>query len=226
MGSESLNINGSEVAAAYDRWAASYDADLNKTRDMAASVLRQADLGLAGRSVIEIGCGTGLNTEWLAEQTGSIVAFDFSAGMLRQARARVGSSRVRFVYHDIRDSWPVATNSADVVIAMLVLEHVEHLLPAFAEAFRALRPGGDLFVCELHPSRQLRGRQAEFVNPATGRLEQVAAFVHGVPAYVDAGFASGFSMLRMDEWRDPGAQQTEPPRLLSALFRVQGAGVS
>jgi ubiquinone/menaquinone biosynthesis C-methylase UbiE len=210
-----------DIAAAYDRWAVRYDEDRNKTRDMAASVLRQADLALTGRAVIEIGCGTGFNTGWLTERSSSITALDFSEGMLRRARARVDAPHVRFLRHDIRDSWPVATHSADVVIAMLVFEHVEHLLPAFAEAFRCLRPGGDFFLCELHPSRQLQGRQAEFVNPATGRLEQVPSFVHSVSAYVDAAFASGFSILRMDEWRDAGARQDEIPRLFSALCRVQ-----
>jgi ubiquinone/menaquinone biosynthesis C-methylase UbiE len=210
-----------DIATAYDRWAVSYDEDRNKTRDMAASVLRRADLSLADRAVIEIGCGTGGNTEWLAEQASSVIAVDFSAGMLRRARARVGSSRVRFVYHDIRDSWPVAANSADVVIAMLVFEHIEDLRPAFAEAFRCLRHGGDFFIAELHPARQLLGRRAEFVNPATGRLEQVPAFVHSVSAYVSAGIDSGFSVVRMDEWRDAGAHENGLPRLFSALFRAQ-----
>lgn len=209
-----------DIAAAYDRWAVRYDEDRNKTRDMAASVLRQADLALAGRAVVEIGCGTGFNTEWLAEGSSSVTALDFSEGMLRRARARVGSPRVRLVRHDIRDPWPIATNSADVIVAMLVFEHVEHLLPAFAEAFRCLRPGGDFFLCELHPARQLHGSRAEFVNPATGQLEQVTAFVHSVSAYVEAGFASGFSMQRMDEWRDTSSQHAELPRLFSALFRV------
>lgn len=190
---------------------------------MAASVLRQADLALTGRTVIEIGCGTGFNTEWLAERSSRITALDFSEGMMRRARARVDAPHVRFLHHDIRDSWPVASRSADVVIAMLVFEHVEHLLPAFAEAFRCLRPGGDFFLCELHPARQLQGRQAEFVNPATGMLEQVPSFVHSVSAYVDAAFASGFFMQRMDEWRDDPGRGAELPRLFSAHLRVPAA---
>jgi len=209
-----------DIAAAYDRWADRYDEDRNKTRDMASSVLRQADLALKGRGVIEIGCGTGFNTEWLAERAASVTALDFSEGMLQRARARLGSPRVRLLRHDIRDPWPVSASSADVIVAMLVFEHVEHLLPAFAEAFRCLRPGGDFFVCELHPARQLHGSRAEFVNPASGQLEQVTSFVHSVSAYVDAGFASGFSMLRMNEWRDTSSRKADLPRLFSALFRV------
>ncbi|HEY3041826.1 MAG TPA: hypothetical protein VGJ66_24050 [Pyrinomonadaceae bacterium] len=54
-----------EIAAAYNEWAETYDTDKNATRDLAAQVLRRADLTLAGRRVIEVGCGTGRNTEWL-----------------------------------------------------------------------------------------------------------------------------------------------------------------
>ena len=66
-----------EIAAAYDRWAETYDTDLNRTRELAAAVLRQSNLKLAGRNVIEIGCGTGHNTEWLAERASSVLAMDF-----------------------------------------------------------------------------------------------------------------------------------------------------
>jgi ubiquinone/menaquinone biosynthesis C-methylase UbiE len=219
-----MDIKHSEIAAAYDRWAVSYDDDGNKTRDMAASVLRQSHLPLAGRAVIELGCGTGCNTEWLAQQASSIVALDFSEAMLHRARARVRSGRVRFINHDIRGTWPLATNSADVVMAMLVFEHVEHLRPAFAEAFRCLRPEGVLFICELHPDRQIQGRRAEFVNAGTGQLEQVTAFAHSVWEYVNVGLGSGFLPVQMDEWRDTGAEQNDLPRLFSAVLRVPMPG--
>ncbi|HYO99059.1 MAG TPA: class I SAM-dependent methyltransferase [Pyrinomonadaceae bacterium] len=209
------------VAAAYDHWAETYDVDANKTRELAAAVLRRSNLKLSGRDVIEIGCGTGSNTEWLAEQARSVHALDFSEGMLRHAKARVRSARVRFVPHDIRSAWPVADASADVVVAMLVLEHVEHLEPIFAEASRALRSGGELYFCELHPFRQMSGSQAEFTHRATGRLVRVQAFLHDVSEYLKAGTAAGFELMQLDEWRDPDAQKSELPRLLSVNLRLR-----
>ena len=113
-----------EIAAAYTDWAQTYDKDLNRTRDLAAEVLKQTNLDLTGRKVIEIGCGTGRNTAWLAKRADEIVALDFSDEMLAKARDRVNDPRVRFVQHDARTEWPLADSSADVVIAMLILEHV------------------------------------------------------------------------------------------------------
>src|SRR5207249_2978901 len=102
---------GADVAGAYDRWALTYDADQNATRDLAAVVLRRQPLALGGRAVVEIGCGTGANTAWLAERAARVIALDFSAAMLAQARERVPGSHVEFVSHDVCQPWPLADAS-------------------------------------------------------------------------------------------------------------------
>jgi ubiquinone/menaquinone biosynthesis C-methylase UbiE len=209
----------SDIAAAYDLWADTYDVDPNRTRELAGEVLRHCDLSVAGLDVVEIGCGTGRNTLWLGERAENVLALDISEGMLRRAKARAQSPSVRFLQHDIRSAWPSADEAADVVIAMLVLEHVERLHPIFSEAARVLRWAGDLFVCELHPMRQMLGRQAEFTNPRTGERERVAAFLHDVSAYVNGGLQAGLTLMRLGEWRDTGAGMADPPRLLSVHFR-------
>ncbi len=214
--------DNSEIAAAYNEWAKTYDSDHNRTRDLAAQVLRQADLNFADRRVIEVGCGTGRNTEWLsrlAAAASEIVALDFSEEMLARARVRVRDPRICFVQHDVRTAWPLADSSADVVIAMLVLEHVEHLEPVFAEAFRTLNAGGELFICELHPMRQLLGGQAQFTSTQTGENRRVPAFLHNTSDYVQAGLSSGFELLHLGEWHDADALRSDFPRLLSLHFR-------
>src|SRR5437016_1278469 len=127
-------VKKSAIAAAYDQWAETYDSDPNRTRELAGQVLRKVDLRVDGRDIVEIGCGTGRNTEWLATQAARITALDFSEAMLARTRVRVHDPRVRFVQHDVRTTWPLDDNSADVIIAMLILEHVEQLETVFAEA--------------------------------------------------------------------------------------------
>ena len=155
------------VADAYDRWAATYDTDRNPTRDLDADVVRRAGPDVAGLDVLEIGCGTGKNTAWLAGQARTVLALDFSPGMLARAREQIRSDNVRFIQHDVTETWPVADEMVDVVIGNLILEHVRDLGPIFNEAMRVLRSGGGLFVCELHPDRQRVGVQAQFTDPAT-----------------------------------------------------------
>jgi len=211
----------SEIAAAYNDWAETYDTDLNRTRDLAAEALRQANLDLTGRKMVEVGCGTGRNTAWLAEHAAEIVALDFSDEMLARARDRVNDPRVRLVQHDARAKWPLADSSADVVVAMLILEHIENLETFFAEAARVLRHRGQLFLCELHPMRQLTGGQAQFSNPTTGHRQLVTAFLHDVSEYVNTGLSADFELERLGEWRDAEAPLNSVPRVLSLLFRVK-----
>ena len=209
---------GSDVARAYDRWSQQYDDDRNATRDLDARVVRASPLHIAGARVLELGCGTGKNSEWLVEHARELVALDFSPGMLDVARRRVASDHARFVEHDITRPWPVAPSSIDVVIGNLVLEHVRDLGPIYAEAARVLRPGGELFLCELHPYRQLRGGQAHFEDAETNETVPVTAYVHSVSEYVNGGLAAGFTLRALGEHVEESARPDSPPRLLSVLF--------
>ena len=209
----------SEVALAYDRWFATYDSDRNATRDLDALVLRSAGLTLAGARVLELGCGTGKNTEWLVEQAESVLALDFSAGMLSRARQRVTASNVQFAVHDVRERWPLDDDAVDLVIGNLVLEHVEQLDIVFSESARVLAAQGTLYCCELHPFRQWQGGQAQFVDAATGETVRVQAFVHTVSDYINAGVRAGFILQQVGEHVEGAATATALPRLLSLQFR-------
>ena len=208
------------VAASYDRWSPAYDAAHNPTRDSAALLLRQAPLDLHGRRIVEAGCGTGGNTSWLAERASSLVGLDLSDGMLAVARARVTAPHVRFIQHDVTQPWPLPDASADVVVATLVLEHVEHLTPFFEQAARVLAGAGQLYLCELHPARQMLGKKARFATEPGGPIECITAFPHDVSDYVRAAFAEGFSLSELVEARDPGAPFEVPPRVVAAVFRL------
>ena len=207
-----------DVAAAYNRWATIYDADKNITRDLDASVMRRVPLQIENADVLELGSGTGKNTEYLAAHARSVIAMDVSEGMVARAHQRIATSNVRFVLHDVRDNWPVPPASVDVVVANLILEHVHDLAPVFFEAARVLRPGGQFFFCELHPYRQLTGGQANFVDPDTGETVQVAAHVHTVSEYVNGAIEAGFSLLSLGEWTEENADPDSPPRLISLLL--------
>jgi ubiquinone/menaquinone biosynthesis C-methylase UbiE len=206
---------GAEIARAYDRWARTYDTDANATRDLDAEVLRRSSLVIDGRDVLELGCGTGKNTGWLAERARRVIAMDFSPGMLDVARGRVPSDRVRLVQHDIRERWPIDDASVDLVIGNLILEHLSNVAPIFAEAARVLRPGGVMYSCELHPYRQLRGGQAHFTDEWSGEVVFAPAFQHTIAEYVNAAVASGLSIQRLDEWTESGIASPAIPRLLS-----------
>jgi malonyl-CoA O-methyltransferase len=218
----SVADDSSRVASAYDRWARTYDADVNRTRDLDASVVRRSAPDVDGRDVLEVGPGTGKNTTWLAQRARSVVGLDASAGMLAIAQARIEADgvadRVRFVQHDITNAWPIVSASIDVVIGDLVLEHVEDVGHVFAEAARVLRSTGNIFICELHPIRQFHGGRAHFVDVPSGEVVDVPVFRHTVSEFVNRGVEAGLVVERVDEWLDEEGAGA-PPRLLSVLFR-------
>ncbi len=207
------------VAQAYDRWAETYDSQDNRTRDLDAVVLRTHGPGIRGRAVLELGCGTGKNTEWLAANCRTVTALDLSEGMLTAARARVSASHVSFVQHDLLTPWPVADGTMDLVVGNLVLEHIRDLSPVFRECARVLRRGGKLYLSELHPARQLRGAQAHFTDVSSGDVVHVPAFTHTISEYVNTAISAGFTLRKMGEWlEDEPPPQHVPPRLLTLQF--------
>jgi len=207
------------VAGAYDRWAPVYDTDRNATRDLAGSVLRAALPDPAGLDVLEIGCGTGLRTAWLADRARSVLALDLSEGMLEVARARVDAAGVTFRRHDLTERWPAEDASFDLVADSLVLEHLPDLGRLFREAARVLRPGGLMVVCELHPARQRAGRQAEFTTPE-GEVERVPSFLHDLEEYAGSARAAGLEVESANDHPDPAAPPDALPRLLSLRLRL------
>ncbi len=204
------------VQAGYDAWALTYDPALNRTRDMSAAVLHRQASELHDAAVVEVGCGTEKNTEWLAERARRIDALDFSDGMLAVARARRFACDVRFVASDVRERWPLDHEIADIIVVNLVLEHIERIESVFVEAERVLRAGGLLYVCEFHPARQLLGKQAHF---STGEGElTIDGFPHDVSDFVHAAFSVGLRLTSLREWRDDENNRLLVPRLVSLTF--------
>ena len=203
---------------AYRDWAEIYDSNDNRTRDLDALVLRGAELPLDGARVVEFGAGTGKNTVYLAERAGNVLALDLSPEMLARARERMIASHVRFVEHDITQTWPADDATADVAVGNLVLEHIDDLAPVFAEAARVLKPGGTLFISELHPDRQARGSQARFSR--NGQDTRVEAYVHTVSDYVTGAEAAGLVLTGINEAIEADAAVSEdvPPRILALTF--------
>ena len=209
------------IQEAYTRWSATYDVDPNRTRDLDAEVTREWLGGRRFRSILEIGCGTGKNTEFLATLAERVTAVDFSPGMLRQAKAKAlahgFAGNVEFATVDVTQPWPFAAERFDLLVCNLVLEHVADLAFVFAEAARCLSPGGQFFLCELHPFRQYEGTVANFSR--AGETTTVAAFVHHLSEFTKAADAVGFALSRFDE-RWHGDDAGRPPRLAAFLFRL------
>jgi len=111
--------------------------------------------GLAGRAVLEIGCGTAPVARWLRAVGAHAVGLDLSAGMLRHAAAtnkRTGID-VPLVQADACQI-PFAGESFDLVVSAFgAIAFVARPEQVMAEAARVLRPGGRFVFSTNHPFR-------------------------------------------------------------------------
>ena len=74
------------IRTGYDRWALVYDHDGNPLVALEEPFVRVAVGDVRGQAVLDLGCGTGRHTLWLAQAGATVTAVDFSEGMLAAAR--------------------------------------------------------------------------------------------------------------------------------------------
>ncbi len=109
-------------------------------------------LGLAGRRVLDVGCGGGILSESMARAGAQVTGIDLSEAVLEVARLHAIEGNVAVTYRQIsaEDLGVECPGSFDTVTCMEMLEHV----PDPAQTLRALatlvRPGGDVIVSTLN----------------------------------------------------------------------------
>jgi ubiquinone/menaquinone biosynthesis C-methylase UbiE len=197
----------------YNAWAHQYDYDINPTRDLDKSVTIESLSNIDFFKVLELGCGSGKNTEWLITKADKLVGLDFSKNMLDQARKKVKTDKVTFINTDLNENWPVNDNSFDLATINLTLEHIETLDHIFNSLFMKLTQGGKCFVCELHPIKQLSGSKARFEK--NGDEIALDVFYHSELEYIESAEKAGFNLIVKKEWYD---NKKTVPRLISFLF--------
>ena len=206
------------IQSAYDAWSSTYDQDRNLTRDLDQVMTRDAFANLQFKNALELGCGTGKNTLLLAEISETVLAMDFSEGMIEQAKQKLAASHVEFTRADLTKPWPSKNDSHDLIVCNLVLEHIEDLSHIFNEAFRSLQKGGRFYISELHPFRQYQGSKARYEQD--GRVIEVNAFVHHVSEFLRAAATNNLGLESFNEYWHP-EDQGKPPRLAVFMFKKQ-----
>ena len=111
---------------------------------------------VAGRDVLELGCGAAQGARWLVAAGARVTAFDVSAGQLREARRldrRSGVRVERLVQADVQ-FLPFRAQAFDLVVSAFGgIPFAADSARAMAEAARVLRPGGLLVFSVTHPVR-------------------------------------------------------------------------
>jgi malonyl-CoA O-methyltransferase len=198
--------------AGYDRWAKFYDAEDNPLVLLEEQHIGELIGNVAGMSVADIGCGTGRHAVRLAAAGAKVTAVDFSEAMLQRARAKAGTETVLFVRHDLTERLPLESATFDRVYCFLVLDHIPEPGKFFSELRRLCRPEGFVVVSVMHPAMSLRGVQARFIDPGSGRRISPESHVHQLSDYLMAAAGAGLRLDYVSEHAMDAGLATRSPR--------------
>ncbi len=132
----------------YAQWRA---ADIGViTERLERTLILELAGGVAGLSVLDIGCGDGDLALDLWRRGARVTGIDASPEMIEAARerARTGGADIDFKVA-AAEHLPFASERFDIVAANTILCFVEDAAPVFRQIARVLRPGGRLIIGEL-----------------------------------------------------------------------------
>ena len=140
-------------------------------------------LNLDNATVIDVGCGDGWLTRFLASRGAHVTGVEVSPKGMARARATKPVADEHYI-QGLAEDLPAPSRSADIIIYFNSLHHVDSdgLIKALREAARVLRSGGILYISEPLPE----GPYFELMQPAhdeTVARQRAQASLRFAPEY-------------------------------------------
>jgi 2-polyprenyl-6-hydroxyphenyl methylase/3-demethylubiquinone-9 3-methyltransferase len=107
---------------------------------------------LAGKQVLDVGCGGGILAEAMAARGARVTGIDLGGKSLRVAELHLLQSKAAVVYEEASAEQFAERHAGefDVVTCMEMLEHVPQPSSAVAACARLVRPGGHVFFSTIN----------------------------------------------------------------------------
>ncbi len=163
------------VEEGYALWAKSYTAQPNPMFALEERLLSPLLPDIAGKNVLDLGCGTGRWLKHLASHApDTLIGVDRSPEMLSEAdRKRIAGAQL---VKGNCAATGLPSHSFDLVLNSFVLSHVDDLHRFAWEVRRLLKPTGSAFVTDLHPDTALRLSWKRAFRSDSGSIEIDSTF--------------------------------------------------
>lgn len=198
--------------AGWERAASAYAHTFAQASGAYVEALLNRTAAGRGTRILDLACGPGVVTGAAARRGAAATGYDFSAAMLREARA--AHPALHFEQGDA-EALPYADGSFDAVVSNFGMHHFPHPDRAAAEVWRVLRPGGVFaFSIWADPARNIAWRllfdairaegdpAAAKTPPSGGGLAQMDAVI---AVLQDTGFVDVAAGDETREWAVAGA---------------------
>jgi len=182
---------------------------------------------LTGATVLDAGCGSGAQCEWLLSEGAEVVGIDLSPAMVAEARKRC-AGRGEFVVADLAEPLALEPASVDGITSSLVLHYLADWQVVLRSFASVLRPGGWVVASLDHPFApplpgQLGGYfESELVSDTWTKADVVVTqrfWSRPLAAVIDDFADAGFAVDRVVE-AQPSADAVA--RFPDELSRVVG----
>jgi ubiquinone/menaquinone biosynthesis C-methylase UbiE len=194
------NLPETPPAEGYNLWAPAYDAqpdNLMLALDEALFAELQHSLDITGKTMVDVGCGTGRHwPKLLAQQPSELIGYDVSEGMLAMLQQKMPAAATYLLEASGRLAH-TADNSCDLVISTLTMAHIPDAAAALAEWHRVLKPGGHLIITDYHPTALAKGANRSFAHQ--GKTVHLKNHVHTVEQIKAYCGQRGMAVLRLLE---------------------------
>jgi SAM-dependent methyltransferase len=187
--SVSLDVPETDLLAGYARWSMSYDDPGNPVVVAEERGMRPLLDELDGR-ILDVACGTGRHTTYLADRGGDVVGVDQSPEMLARA---VSKHDMLELCQAVLMELPFADGAFDGALCALVLAHFLDLGQPMTELARVVRPGGTLLISDIHPLAVALGGHAAY-SDSDDRLGVIRNYLHQHSDYLRVFRALGLEV--------------------------------
>jgi 2-polyprenyl-3-methyl-5-hydroxy-6-metoxy-1,4-benzoquinol methylase len=191
------------------------DTGLNGALEVPA--LRALLPDLAGKNVLDLGCGFGDFARYAKDQGArSVTALDVSERMIAEAKRLTTDDAIVFVCGAIED-FATGSETFDLAVSSMALHYVKDFEAVARRVFDALKPGGCLIlsvehpICTANPAGWIRDQQGKALYWALDRYQEegerktswfvdcVVKFHRTTEAYVNTLISSGFRLCHLGE---------------------------
>lgn len=189
---------------------------------------------VAGKDVLDLGCGYGWHCKYAAEQGAkSVLGIDQSAMMISEAHRRNAAPNIAYRVCSLQDyAYPSA--AYDLVISNLVLHYVEDLDAIYERIHKTLRPGGIFLMNIEHPTFTSGVNQQfaadgtwpvdDYYYPGLRRTDflghEITKYHHTLTQILNGLIHAGFSLAAVEEamppeeWRAAMPEEMKRPMMM------------